>query len=110
MNRGDAQAVYLNITVDGNPIDQYYADEIEVTFNPELHGHSVRKTLSAGDIYWDDEVHQYALVLSQEDTFILHPGNNTWQLRLMKDTFVVSTIIGKIAIGDVNSKRILVSE
>ena len=110
MNRGDAQAIYLNITVDGTRIDQDYADEIEVTFNPELYGHSVRKTLSSGSIYWDDEADQYAFILSQEDTFTLHPGNNTWQLRLMKDGFVISTVIGKLVFGDVNSKRILVSE
>ena len=107
MNRGDAQAIALNITVDGEPIDEHYADELEITFNPELHGHSVRKTLSSGEIFWNQDEGKYFTTLSQEDTFTLCAGVNTWQLRLMRDSFVISTVIGKLVLGDANSKRVL---
>lgn len=107
MNRGDAQVIALNITVDGQPIEKDYADELELTFNPELHGHSVRKTLQEGGIYWDDEDGKYYAAVDQADTFTLVPGVNTWQVRLLKDSMVMSTIIGKILIGDSNSKHVL---
>ena len=107
MNRGDALGLVLYITVNDEPITQEYADQIELTLNPELQGHSVRKILSDGGIYWEPSEERFIARLTQADTFALKPGTNTWQLRVLKGEMVISTIIGKINVGDANSKRVL---
>lgn len=107
MNRGDANTIILNINVNTQPIPENFADEIELTFNPQNSLHSVRKTKKDGTIIWNDELNKFTCYLSQEDTYKLLTGSNTWQIRLLKDNMVMSTILGDFALGAVNSKEVL---
>ena len=107
MNRGDAKTLTLNIFINNEPITSDYADEIEVTFNKECGSFCVQKTLSNGDITWNEAVSKYQMFLSQEDTFKLKTGVNTVQLRLLKGDVVISSIINSFTIGGVNSKEVL---
>ena len=107
MNRGDAQVVVLDIRVNKRLATTDDFTEIEVTFNPELKGHSIRKLMSKGDIFWDDEMQRFCFFITQEETFSLHPGDNTWQLRAMYGDVVVSTVVSTVYIGCTNSKHVL---
>lgn len=107
MNRGDAQVVVLNIRVNSKLAKADDFDEIEVTFNPELYGHSIRKLYSKNEIYWDAELKRFCLDLSQQETYILKTGENTWHLRVLIGGAVISTSIGKVWIGGINSKHAL---
>lgn len=107
MNRGDAQYIMLNINVDGSPIEEGYADDIELTFNAFSSPYCVRKSLSDETIEWDEAEGRYSTFLDQEDTFKFKLGENTWQLRLLKNNQVVSTSIGTIVVGGANSKEVL---
>ena len=108
MNRGDARIISLNITIAGNPIAENYADEIELTINPETTCNCVKKKLSDGTIIWNVEKQKYIALLTQEDTFKLIVGNNTYQLRVKKDIEVVSSAIKYIKFGSTNSTEVLV--
>lgn len=107
MNRGDANYLTLNIKVNSVDIGQHYADEIELTFNKENGLHTIKKTLSDGGITWNATRNKFMAYLSQEDTFNLEDGANTWQIRLLKDDVVISNTISIINIGDANSKEVL---
>lgn len=107
MNRGDATTLTLNIFINGEPITNDYADEIEITFNKECGSFCVQKTLSDEQIVWNASSEKYEMFLTQEDTFKLRTGVNTVQLRLLKDGNVISSIINSFNIGGVNSKEVL---
>lgn len=107
MNRGDAQRIILTIQIDGSPITQDYASEIELTFNAQSSQNCVQKLLSKGTITWDAEEGKYACVLSQQDTFKMVAGNNSWQLRVMADGMVASTTMGVLKLGNANSTEVL---
>lgn len=108
MNRGDAQIISLSINIDGEPISEGYADDIELTFNAQSGAHCVKKKLKNGTIAWDAANNRYAAYLSQEDTFRFTVGDNKWQLRLLKGNIVISTQFGTLSVGDANSKEVLV--
>lgn len=104
MNRGDAKVIGFNICINGSPIERDYPDDIEFVINSD---DVVRKTLSSSAIYWDAANERFETYLSQQDTFKLDVGKNRWQLRLIKDNIVVSTLIGVILIGEVISDEVL---
>ena len=108
MNRGDATVISLDITIDDEPIEQDYADDVEVTFNPQCGSNCVQKSLKDETIYWDATTSKYLMFLTQEDTYKLKTGANTVQLRVLKDDIVTSTAINTFFLGNVNSKEILV--
>lgn len=107
MNRGDAQNIALTINIDGEPITEGYAEEIELTFNPNGCNHQVIKSLKKNEIYWNDLEDKYFTMLTQQDTFKMKAGVNTWQLRLLKDGEVISTAIGQLVLGEANSSEVL---
>lgn len=104
INKGDAKLLWLNICVKGTPIEKDFPEELELTFNSN---DGLRKTLSDGTIFWDPSNKKYVTFLTQEDTYSLNQGKNSWQLRLMKNNMVVSTMIGVLVIGKVISERVL---
>ena len=110
MNRGDSTYLSLNITISGIPITEDYADEIELTFNPQDSCYCVQKYLSKGDIIWNNVKQKYEAFLSQQDSFKLHSGDNHYQIRLLKNGSVVSSKFGAFILGNVNSKEVLVHE
>ena len=107
MNRGDARVISLNIKVAGVPVEQDFADEIELTFNPQNGPNCIKKLLSNGSIEWNGD--KYVTYLTQEDTFKLMSGNNSYQLRVKKGINVISSTIKNIKFGRVNSIEVLES-
>ena len=107
MNRGDAQIISLTITISGEPITEGYADEIELTINPDSSQNCVKKKLTTGDIVWNGMISKYTTLLSQADTFKMLSGANTYQLRIKKGEEVVSSVIGSLKFGNANSSEIL---
>ena len=110
MNRGDAQYIGLSIKINNVPIDEDFPDEIELTFNPECCSHCVRKTLNDGEITWNPETSKFEAFLSQSDTFKMIAGYNSWQIRVLKDSMVISSRQGGLTLGDVNSREELTSD
>jgi hypothetical protein len=108
MNRGDAGVLSLDIDIIDEPISQDFADDIEVTFNPQCGPNCVQKSLKDGTIYWDATTSKYLMFLQQADTYKMKTGANTVQCRLLKDNIVVSSGINTFFLGNVNSKEILV--
>lgn len=108
MNRGDSFYIKLEITIDGHFIEEGFADEIELTLNPQEIFNCVQKTLTNEEIYWDDSQNAYVCFLNQEDTFKLFAGNNSYQIRVLQGNEVISTNFGILRLGDVNSKEILI--
>ena len=106
MNRGDAKIIKLDILIDDAPITEAYADEIELTINKQGDVHCIKKTLSKGEITWNNEYGMYEVYFSQSDTFVLGDGNNPAQIRILKDNKVVSSGLVRLKIGDVNSKEV----
>lgn len=106
MNRGDAFIIGLGILVDKAPITEDYADEIEFTLNPEASENFVQKKLTSGEIFWNTD--KFFLYLSQEDTFKCKSGTNKWQIRIKKDSNVISSTMGKLVLGEANSREVLV--
>lgn len=107
MNRGDTANISLDISIDDAPIAEGYADDIEVTFNPNQSPYCVMKSLKNGGISWDAESAKYVMRLAQSDTFKLRTGENGWQVRLLIGDDVMSSDIQTIEIGPVNSASIL---
>lgn len=110
MNRGDAVTLTLNIKVDNVYITENYADEIELTFNKQNELECVQKTLSNGDIVWNETEGKYQVTLSQKDTYKFRPCTNSVQIRILKDGQVISSAINTIEVGETNSQNTLVSE
>lgn len=98
MNKGDALLLELDFNVNGEALQEGEWDDIELV----LGSHSY--TLSNGDIYWDGET--YVVFLSQEDSFKLN-FTNMYQLRLLKDGFVISSKAMKMKVGGCLSRVIL---
>ena len=98
MNKGDALLLELDFNVNGEALQEGEWDDIELV----LGSHSY--TLSNGDIYWDGET--YVVFLSQEDSFKLN-FTNMYQLRLLKDGFVISSKPMKMKVGGCLSRVIL---
>ena len=107
MNRGDACYLSLSINIDGSPITEGYADDIELTINKASGSNCIQKYLSKGEVTWDSENSKYKVYLSQEDTYKLVTGQNPWQLRILKDNIVISSRFGNIMLGDVYSTSVL---
>ena len=107
MNRGDAKIISLNIKIAGVPIEQGFADEIELTINPQNTRNCVKKTLSDETIEWDANKQKYVAYLTQEDTFKLIAGNNSYQLRVKKGDEVISSAIKYMKFGCTNSTEVL---
>ena len=107
MNRGDAKIMSLNIKIAGVPIEQGFADEIELTINPQNTQNCVKKKLSDETIEWDSTRQKYIVFLTQEDTFKLIVGNNSYQLRVKKGNDVISSTIKYIKFGRTNSTEVL---
>lgn len=101
MNKGDALILELDFTVNGEALQEGEWDDIELV----LGSHSY--TLSNGDIYWDGET--YVVFLSQEDSFQLK-FTNMYQLRLLKDGFVISSKPIRMKVGGCLSRVILGDE
>lgn len=99
-NKGDTINIYLNYTLDGNPILEGDLDEIEFTMG------SHRYTLTDGDIVWDDNAQLYMVKMPQEDTFDLK-STTRYQLRVRKDNDVGSTDVEESELGDVLSKVVI---
>jgi hypothetical protein len=99
-NKGDTINIYLNYTLDGNPILEGDLDEIEFTMG------SHRYTLTDGDIVWDDNAQLYMIKMPQEDTFDLK-STTRYQLRVRKDNDVGSTDVEESELGDVLSKVVI---
>lgn len=107
MNRGDARVISLNIKIAGEPIQEGFADEIELTINPQNTRNCVQKTLTGETIEWDANKHKYVAYLTQEDTFKLIAGNNSYQLRVKKGIDVISSAIKYLRFGCTNSTEVL---
>lgn len=107
MNRGDAGKLSLTIIIDTEPITEGYADDIEVTFNPDNTRCCVKKLLSKGEVIWDSENDEYTINLTQNDTFKMHEGDNKVQIRILKDSEVLSSDLTTFIIGAVNSEEVL---
>lgn len=107
MNKGDATYILLDIKIDDEPIIEGTADDIELSFNLHQLPYAVRKSLKNGDIVWDANYQQYKVYLSQQDTFKMRDGENTWQLRVLIGDEVLSTNLDIIEIGPVNSAKVL---
>ena len=107
MNRGDTANISLDISIDDTSITEGYADDIEVTFNPNQSPYCVTKSLKNGGIVWDTENETYVMRLAQSDTFKLRTGENGWQVRLLIGDDVISSDIQTIEIGPANSANVL---
>ena len=97
-NKGDTLTIFLNYTVDGVPIAEDDFDEIEFCLGAK------RFTLSHEDIVWDDNAGAYKISLSQADTLALD-ATNRYQIRLKKDSTVVSSGISVLSFGPSISKE-----
>ena len=107
-NRGDTIDLILNISIDGNPIEEGYADDIEIQFNYQSETASVKKLLSNEDIYWSETQGKYALRLSQKDTFRLSEEVGGVQCRIYRNGVVISSTIKEdFNLGDVLSRKVL---
>lgn len=107
-NQGDTSYLYLEYTLDEEPITENSLDDIEVTIG------SKHYTISGGDIIWDSEhvredgnVGCYKLWLSQEDTFTFSQTTE-FQVRFKYDEKeVASTSVGKMKVGRSISRVVL---
>lgn len=107
MNRGDAQYIVLSININGEPLEEGYPDDIELTFNAQATAYCVQKSLKKGTIQWNSQEGKYVTFLNQADTYTMKNGLNTWQLRLLKNENVISTSIGKFILGETNSREVI---
>ena len=107
MNRGDSLIAIIDIEIENEPIENNYADEIEVTFNDQRTRNCVRKTLSSGGVIWSSDYGKYGVVLSQEDTFKFTRGKNTFQVRVLHGDEVISSDVEGFLVGDANSSEVL---
>ena len=108
MNRGDAELVKLTIMLDDVPIEEGYADDIELTFNPQCGMFCVQKSLQDETIYWSNQYGCYVTFITQEDSFKMKVGTNTVQLRILKNNTVISSTLNSFILGGVNSHEVLV--
>lgn len=99
-NKGDTINIYLNYTLDGDPITEGSLDEIEFTIG------SHRYTLTGGEIVWDDNASLYMVKMPQEDTFSLK-STTRYQLRVRQGDDVGSTDVEEADLGDVLSKVVI---
>lgn len=118
-NRGDTAYLLLNYTVNGEPLVKDAYQELELQINIQGQYRSIKKLLSAGDIFWDenytykDDQGQeqtftgYITTLNQEDTFAVSNGTSEIQLRVMVNNEVGSSPIEKLMIGNALSSRVL---
>lgn len=118
-NRGDTTYLLLDYQVNGEPMVQGAYQEIELSLNKADCYFSIRKTLSGGDITWEENctyidsegVEQtftgYVAHLDQEETFALKDGNTQIQLRVMLNNEVGSSKMEVLDIGDVLSDKVL---
>lgn len=97
-NKGDTINIYLNYTLNGQPIAEGDLDEIEFTIG------SHRYTLTGGDIVWDGNL--YMVKMPQADTFDLK-STTMYQLRVRSGSDVGSTEVKESELGDVLSKVVI---
>lgn len=100
MNKGDTSYITLDYTVDGVPLEEYGADEIEFYI-----GNSQYR-LSQGEIELDPETNKYILFLTQDDTFTFNKAT-TYQIRVRKNEYVSSDNIKKLKFGDAISRTVI---
>lgn len=100
MNKGDTSYITLDYTVDGTPLEEYDADEIEFYIG------SSQYRLSTGDIVLDPETNKYIIFLTQNNTFKFDKSTS-YQIRIRKNEFVVSDNIRKLRFGDVISRTVI---
>ena len=118
-NRGDTTYLLLDYKVNGEQMVEGAYQEIELSLNKSDCYFSVRKTLSGGDITWEEDctyidsegVEQtftgYVAYLDQEETFALEEGNTQIQLSVMLNNEVGSSSMEVLDIGDVLSNKVL---
>lgn len=99
-NKGDTLEVLLDFTVDGIPLEEYGADEIEFCMG------QYRYTLSGGDIELDPQSGKYSVLINQEQTFNMD-YITAYQVRVLKNDRVGSLDIQKIPLGDTLSTTVL---
>lgn len=96
VNHGDTLYIQLDYTLDGLPLHEYIWDDIEFMFG------TYRYTLLQGTIVYDNEVGNYCVSISQQQTFA-SPDIVEYQIRLYKDNEVVSSKVGRMPLGKVLS-------
>lgn len=107
-NQGDTSYLYLEYTINDQPITEDMLDDIEVSIGNKQY------TVSGGDIIWNANhvcesgfVGCYVLWLDQEDTFTFNQQTE-YQVRFKHDgREVASTNVGKMKVGRSISRVVL---
>lgn len=100
--QGDEYSLLIAVsTEDDEPIETMFSD-IELSF-----GDTLRKTLSAGEIKYDEELGKFKVYLEQEETFKLK-GSERIQIRFkFNNGEVVGVDVGTYAVRQSISKVVL---
>lgn len=118
-NRGDTAYLLLDYTINGEPMQEGEYQELELQINVQGNYRSIKKLLSAGDIFWDDNYTYidadgdeqtfsgYIVSLDQDDTFLISQGQAEIQLRVLIDGEVGSSQIEELNIGNALSDEVL---
>lgn len=118
-NRGDTAYLLLDYTVNGEPMQEGEYQELELQINVQGNYRSIKKLLSVGDIFWDDNYTYidadgneqtfsgYIVSLDQDDTFLVSQGQAEIQLRVLIDGEVGSSQIEELNIGNALSDEVL---
>lgn len=100
MNNGDTFLFILDYTVDGEPIQEDYFDEIEFSIGNKQY------LLSKEEIAWDSNISKYTVFIPQADTLNFSMITK-YQLRVRKGTEVASSKEMYLLIGNSISKDVI---
>lgn len=101
MMTGDAYLLPIGITLEGAQATDGAFEEIEVTIG------SVRKTMSEGDITFDEESEDFFVRFTQEDTFKLRGKKNVQMRVKFANGEVIGVNVGELEHEESTSKEVL---
>lgn len=98
--RGDTKDLAFKIKQEDTYITLDDCTEIEVQINSDSDsGKNITKTLSGGDITFDEGTNTFHVLLSQLDTFKCPVGINNFQVRVVRSNGVKATTTAQLMVG-----------
>jgi len=104
--QGDSYTIYLNLTQSGDTLTPDLVDDLEVYI-----GETLRKTFSAGSVFFDAESGIWSIRPTQEETMALEEGSHEVTVRVkykgQVQADVMGIVIGRIRVQACVSKEVL---
>lgn len=100
--QGDQYEKPLKILINKEEVPCEQIDDIEVVIS------NCTKSMRKGHLYYSTELQAWLLQLSQEDTFAMHEGKQTFQVRVkLLNGEVIGRVLPDIKIVRSRSKEVL---